>query len=184
MKKLLIILIIAVTGCVDFDHEGQLYLILKGKHKSNSPIAFISSNQLHFEGMFDESAIYDLGNKDQLDINKLIGFSFGLESHHKNSARIGWRWSIEKNKVELFAYYYLSSERFYEHICDVNINQVFSGQISLSDSTINFSIDHYHLEVESSIAVKYGSQKYILHPYFGGNQKAPHNITIALNINE
>ena len=178
---MMLILTLLLSSCVDFEHEGQLYLILKGKHSSNAPVSITQANSIHFEAMFDESAIYNLGNEDQLDINKLIGLSEGMESHHKNSVRIGWRWSLDKQTVELLSYCYINGERSYTHICDVNLHERFEGTISIERDCYYVRINSQEHR-EKRLKESTSGIRYLLFPYFGGNQKAPHNITIALNL--
>ena len=55
---------------------------------------------------------------DHLDVNKLFGMSYGF--HHKNSARFGWRWDLEKNLVEILGYTYVNGVRSHRHICFVH----------------------------------------------------------------
>jgi hypothetical protein len=131
---------------------------------------------------FDKSCLYDLGDDpDQFDVNKLFGVSLG--HHHSNSARFGWR--AAGDKIELFYYVYSNKERIHKKImtCDVGKSV---------ELTIDIKRDHYEF-----IAKKENGQKskhiverpkpvfsnlfiYKLFPYFGGNEKAPHDMRIDM----
>lgn len=66
----------------------------------------------------DESCIYDHGDSDQLDANKLPGFTdclyesiMKIKPQHQNSCRIGWRWNLEKECFEAAPYLYVNGAR-------------------------------------------------------------------------
>lgn len=161
-------------------------IIKKGKHKSSFSrfTPHINCKTLVYQVSFTSSCKYNIG-KDQDDINKLFGLSFGF--HHKNSARIGWRWNNKTNRIELLAYVYRKGKRVNEW--DENI--IISNNIELNEEIILellvtresylFSVDTYSgiksIELKHEKLCKLG---YELYPYFGGNQTAPHNIEILL----
>jgi len=155
------------------------YIISQGDQfcDKNFPVPVDYSVQ-KFSVLFDSSAIYTLANKsNQSDINKLYGFSDNNTEHHVNSARIGWRWS--DNALRLFAYVYNNEQRSSLEIATVSINK----EIICS---IEVRIDEYHFSVNgigkmmpraSTTATAKG---YKLYPYFGGDEKAPHKISIRI----
>jgi hypothetical protein len=51
---------------------------------------------------FDSSCLYRLGNEDDADINKLVGWGVGLTSQH--SIRIGWN-CYSDSGIDLYAYF-------------------------------------------------------------------------------
>lgn len=131
---------------------------------------------------FFPNCAYDLGNTNQADINKLYGFSIGLfQSNQYNSARFGWRWSIDKQKIELLAYVYVNGVRFneLEHkllITEVNLGEEIITKISVLNSLYEFNIGNDFLFVDRA-----GSGAgYNQYPYFGGNEVAPHEMQIEL----
>jgi len=87
MKKLItLIVLIVLFSCekMDWDH-GTQYTIRKGQRKSIVNIAPLYGGGIKSSCKFDQSAIYDLGNENQGDWNKLIGFSEDIRIH-ENSA--------------------------------------------------------------------------------------------------
>lgn len=132
---------------------------------------------------FTDSCRYDLGNVDQLDINKLVGIGY-LPGHHTDSARFGWRYDNAVGKVEVLAYCYVNGKRGIQHICFCEIGkqydlflQVLTNCYYLSacehgtPKVIGFAwANHYHNK----------KFKYRLGVFFGGNRAAPRTMKIEL----
>lgn len=157
------------------------YKIKKGKHRSGIHIRpHFGTKRMAWTVRFDESCTYDIGMPDQLDVNKLCGISHGL--HHKDSARFGW--TSVGNRIELFAYYYTNGVRSFKSMGVHDIGEDIELYITVSK-------EFYHMTVQSKSdsiirkdrternvkACKYG---YMLYPYFGGNQTAPHDVKMSL----
>ena len=118
--------------------------------------------------------------ENQFDINKLYGFADCGTMHHENSARFGWRWNGKA--IEIHAYWYRDSLRQHKYMDSVSIGQK-------SELSIKVLPQQYHFEMNSkSITVpRYCEdtviEGYQLHPYFGGDEAAPHDITIHIKEN-
>lgn len=134
--------------------------------------------------IFTESCKYQLPGEDQHDINKLFGIGYG--HHHTDSDRIGWRWNSEKEMIELVNYSYQNKRRMpSKTLMWVKIGEKVTIDLESywSDShkrSVCFSATK---EKESNIlyrnyTVRCINFAYNLGLYFGGNQKAPHTITI------
>ena len=98
---------------------------------------------------------------------------------HDNSIRFGWRYSAEKDKVEVFGYQYQDGVRHYEHMTDVQIGQTATYQISLEENEYMLSVNGEVLSMKRTHNKKLGVY-YMLFPYFGGNERAPHDIKIYI----
>ena len=115
--------------------------------------------------------------ENQSDINKLFGFSDCGTMHHENSARFGWRWN--GMAIEIHAYWYRDSIRQCKYMDTVSIGQS-------TEFAIKVLPQQYHFEMkEKTITVprQCGSlviDGYQLHPYFGGDETAPHDVTIHI----
>lgn len=144
----------------------------------------INKKFLQYDVMFDRTSLYNHGDIDQYDINKLFGLSYG--HHHKNSVRFGWRCNDKSTpKIEILAYCYIDGVRIDEydediHIAMVDINQYYTYRIHVTDNDYTLTIfNQGQVAGQRSIIHKglpwYGYQ---LYPYFGGNKKAPHDINI------
>lgn len=128
---------------------------------------------------FTDSCMYDLHDEDQWDVNKLFGFSIG--HHHKtNSFRFGWRPKLNNNTIEIVAYEYINGVREKtEIIGEVELNKWHVFELHYNPQTYRrlYILNHINKLKHSTIYKPYGFG-YTLGVYFGGNEKAPHNITI------
>ena len=155
------------------------FQIFKDKHYSDQflykSINFLNlSSILTFKVNFDKSCIYNLNSPDQLDINKLFGFSNGF-NHHKYSARFGW--NSENDKINIFSYVYDNGKRKSNPISTIECGKYYKMAIVDDNTNWIFSIDNYFTMVPKSEKFKIG---YKLWPYFGGNITSPHDMSIEL----
>lgn len=157
--------------------EAIVYTIKKGQHSSDSPFAIRNVSELKFEATFNASAIYQTTDKaNQADINKLYGVADCRTDHHSNSARFGWRWF--NNQLEIHAYTYLNKVRQSKLVGMVELNKAYSYEIGLQDNKYVFTLNGESVELPrhcNGIA-----EGYQLYPYYGGDEVAPHDITIAI----
>ena len=141
--------------------------------------------------MFTDSCMFDLHDEDQWDVNKLFGFSIG-HHHNGSSFRFGWRPILENNTIEIVAYEYHDGVRQRTMpICEVELNTCYRFKIgylpninrsyyNISDTKTNKLIkDRFIVDFTNDVTLKKKSGLgYTLGVYFGGNEKAPHDITI------
>lgn len=157
----------------------KTYKIKKGNHFSKWFPCLFNKTKLEFQVSFDESAEYHFDDEDQHDINKLYGFSDCNWHHHKNSARIGWRWDEETNQVELLAYCYVNGKRIFTPITKVEIYKWVDCSIEIKNGAYVFKIGD-----KQAFVLRNCNRKrwlcYKLYPYFGGNKKSPHEIKITI----
>lgn len=187
MRRFVSIWIILLLGCSDLyvvpeDH----YLIEAGKHESKivngmsfDKIRTLKSNRLVFTARFDETARYDLATQDQHDINKLMGFAEANSLHQENSARLGWRYNIEHENVEIFSYIYRDGEMSFNKISEVDLNETIEYQINLFEDEYEFVVNGFSFREYRDIDKQVGVY-YRLFPYFGGDEVAPHDINIYI----
>lgn len=137
----------------------MIYKIKEGSHKQiRFPKILWNKRAITLTFRFDSSAIYttqDLSN--QLDWNKLMGYSRGY--HQMNSIRLGWRWNPKTLKIELGKYSYQDGNRLMMKIDEISVGETKS------------------IKLEFDKGCKVG---YMLYPYFGGNETAPHDIQIEI----
>jgi hypothetical protein len=170
-----------VTNTTDNSNDGfKVYTIQSGAHYSdqNTPATFNGKSSLAFDVVFDSSAIYATQNpENQYDINKLYGFSDCGTPHQENSARFGWGWV--NNQLQLHAYCYVNGERISQLIGSVPFHTVQHCKISVSGNTYVFQLNN------STVTMKRHCNSsnidgYRLYPYFGGDETAPHKISIKI----
>jgi hypothetical protein len=158
------------------------YYIPKGQQFCDkSTYTPVSLDSLVFTVKFDSSAIYTTSDpQNQLDINKLYGFSDNNADHHQFSARIGWRWS--DNKLRLFGYVYNYGEVISAEICTVEIGTPVNCVIIADNNQYHFRVNAIQLSLPRSSTTPKASG-YKLFPYFGGDESAPHDINIWIKDN-
>lgn len=142
----------------------------------------IATNAIYFTVLFDSSAVYTTKNtSNQADINKLYGFSDNRAHHHSFSARFGWRWY--NNKLTLHGYIYNDSVREYKELGAIAIGKPARCAILVRKDQYAFVLngDTTHMRRTSKTDRAEG---YRLYPYFGGDEYAPHKITIQIREDE
>ena len=189
MKELYTLLIILFTfSCNEMYVVPEThYLIESGKHQSRvvsgtfaNKMRTLKSDRFSFTTRFDETVIYNLQNKNQYDINKLIGFSDANSMHQDNSIRFGWCYNLESGRVDIFGYAYVEGERIFERITDVGIGETVDYTILLTDTSYELTVGgDADLSIPRAVSNKKGIY-YMLFPYFGGNEVAPHDINIFI----
>lgn len=163
----------------------KTYIIPKGWHYSlhlPKPYLGIKKN-FNIKVKFTDSCRYNLNNADQQDINKLFGVSFG--SHQDNSIRIGWNYNLVTGEIDIYSYEYERGIRWlFTKIGSVAIGDLTYIDLSLAHYTysirINDGISGFGNYIFNYPAIKLG---YYLYPYFGGNQPAPHDVKIEMEVN-
>jgi hypothetical protein len=153
------------------------YTIPKGEQYCDKSIFVpVKCSQLSFKVKFDSSAIYKTSSEtNQTDINKLYGFSDNNAAHHEYSARFGWRWS--DNALRLFAYDYNNSVMSFKELGTVQIGAENTCSINVSGNEYIFSLNGAETKMPRA-STTILAEGYKLFPYFGGNESAPHTISI------
>jgi hypothetical protein len=154
------------------------FTIRQGQHYCDqNSLKSVRTSEMKFMVKFDNSAIYQtVIPENQYDINKLWGFSEGINNQY-NSARIGWSWN--NDALRLYGYVYANGVRHYQEITPVAIGSDITCSIKLAGSTYLFTVNGVSVSLPRgpSTAQASGYQQY---PYFGGDETAPHLITIMI----
>lgn len=166
----------------------SIYTINSGNHFANGiNFGLHSSGKTVYKfAKFNSNCQYDLGNVNQADINKLHGFSVGLFSGNDyNSARFGWRWSIPKGKIELLAYMYVNGVRVNEWDADillasVDLESETYTEIAVIGNQYRFTAINNDIDTIKFFPRAGNGTGYNQYPYFGGDEVAPHTMTIEL----
>jgi hypothetical protein len=154
------------------------FIIRQGQHYCDqNSIKSIRTAEMKFMVKFDNSAIYQtVAPENQYDINKLWGFTEGINNQY-NSARIGWSWN--QDALRLYGYVYTNGIRHYQEITTVLIGTDITCSIKLAGNTYLFTVNGVSISLPrgpSSLQAS-GYQQY---PYFGGDETAPHLVTIMI----
>jgi len=168
-----------VTPVLTHLNSLQKYIIKKGNHYADqNALQVLNSSAIVASVMFDSSAIYTTVNSfNQGDINKLIGFSDCGTEHQQNSARLGWSWN-GKNVI-IYAYSYVNTERISMPLGPVELNKSFNCSVKADNDYYYFQAGMYTDSIRRHCNSFTGS-RYKLFPYFGGDETAPHEISIVI----
>ena len=157
------------------------YIIFKGWHYSIHWPKLYNGNKKEFiiKVKPNDSWRYNFNNIDQQDINKLWGIGFGnllLGDHHKNSIRLGSYYNPVSENIQWFDYSYENFIRNYGFITLSNINELIEFPFKLKENS--FIIGN------KEVPYKYPEDRtgYYLFPYFGGNNPAPHDVKIKMEV--
>ena len=135
---------------------------------------------------FTYTALYDMGDINQLSVNKLFGHSVGL-NHHKESYRFGWRPSNDLKNIVIFKYEYIDGKRLFTPITEVEPNKMYRYEIrfdlknGLVRYVVSYGTDSVVLDTTRlgfDIKHKLITVGYSLGLYFGGKKPAPNDIII------
>jgi hypothetical protein len=153
------------------------YTIAEGKQYCENNVYTSSSySEQKFVVRFDSSAVYKtIASSNQVDINKLFGFSDNNSQHHQFSARFGWRWS--NNALRLFAYVYNNGVVSFKEMGTVTIGADIDCSIKVAGSSYIFTMNE-KTEILPRTSPTEQAVGYKLYPYFGGDELAPHTINI------
>jgi len=189
MKNLLVLLLITMLAACGKQADNTAastptpqfikYTIVKGRQFSDSTtISVVNTAEMKFVALFDSSAVYKtIDPNNQGDINKLYGFSDNNAHHQQFSARFGWNWLSDG--LHLWAYDYNYGIRDYKDLGVVSIGKAINCSIRVTLTQYIFVVDGKETIMVRSAGTTVGSG-YKLFPYFGGDEYAPHDITIQI----
>lgn len=156
----------------------MIYTIKAGTHDSTLLPGFATSHTAQFKVKFFENCRYTTVNPaNQLDINKLFGFTEGLRHVHSNSARFGWAYNTTTQMMDLFSYCYVNSVRISKKVGEVAIGSFIDLKIIREYSNYKFLINGV---IVDTVSKKNGKPWLSIkcYPYFGGDETAPHTMNI------
>ena len=180
MKKLLILFLL-VSCSKEVDDLGfRVYTIPAGSHSSGSFLNHPDNSKISFQFELDESAYYKTEiPENQYDVNKIYGMSdFGLR-HQKYSIRLGWRYI--NNELQLCWLRHEEGRHSSATIRTIEPDVIYDATIDIKTFFYVIVIDGDTTMVRRRPEGNWGLiRRYYLYPYFGGNEYAPHDITIKI----
>lgn len=187
--RLLFLLLFTLASC-----SGQTTYTIKQGQNYPTPKQFTTHGSISAmvkTVTFDASCIYQLGNEDDADINKLFGWGVGLTNQH--SLRIGWNCK-SGGGIDLYAYIHYNGQRW---VIPKDSIIEGSGQLIGKGFKTGLPIACGIYRARDSItfeATQEGvKRKYVIrfanfpdgfgwyqYPYFGGTSTAPHTMIIII----
>ena len=183
MSRYLILLVLFMSCSKEIDDQGfRVFTIPEGKHRSGSYFNHPNDSKIKFKFILDESAEYiSEVPRNQTDINKIYGFSDFGKSHFKFSIRIGWRYIPETDNIELCWLRHEDGVHKGETIRNIQPDIVYDATIDIETFWYVIVINNDTTRVIRRPKGNWGLvRRYYLYPYFGGNEFAPHDITIKI----
>ena len=185
-------------------NKPMTYTIKKGSHDSTNPLMYgfhSGIDKLKGTIKFHSNCKYDLTNEPICvnDTNKAIGFGYGVlpYSHQKWSIRLGWRCN-SSGKLILVNYSYVNGQRVEQRIGLANtfqwdteyefeiindqINKLATVRVGTEVISIPFFYNERDKDGNYIPTAKKPVSGYYLHPYFGGDCSAPHDMNIIINL--
>ena len=161
------------------DNEFRVYKIKQGKHRSVFKYKTSYTESFDLEVIFDENARYETSDpNNQLDVNKLWGVSDCGNNHSYSSMRFGWRWNLEKDSMEILMYRRMFGEFEFKSLGFVNLGETVYMSMNITNDSYEMCLNGHCDSMERPCFTTY--KRYFLYPYFGGNETAPHDITIRI----
>ena len=167
-----------LDACKKIDNMGyRIFTIKENRHRSTTTYKTTKSNYITFKAIFDSSAIYTTDDpNNQYDVNKLYGISDCGCDHQYYSMRLGWRWL--NDSLEILWFKHMHGHFTFEKLKTINLNQSYDYTITLEDSSYIICVDGICDTTTRGCDDVY--RHYYLYPYFGGDEKAPHDIKIRI----
>lgn len=154
------------------------YTIPAGAHYcTQSGIRAVDLTEQNFVVRFDSSAIYrSTDPTNQYDINKLWGFTDNNGTDPlQYSARFGWRWS--DGALRLFGFVHNAGVFTEKELGTLALNTEAQCRIQVKPAWYVFTLNG-HSDSLARTATTPTGKGYQLFPYFGGDEAAPHAVTI------
>jgi hypothetical protein len=166
------------------------YTIKKGKHYSSAGlferIGSIGSrvNRLAVTFRFSAECWWaPPRNSDDHDLNKLCGIGYGL-NHHKNSVRLAWVPDFDNpGKIQIYGYIYdelPGDNHLSQYIMTVQTGTIYTGVITNTGDRYDFLLGGAAVSMPNTH--KDPGLSFRLFPYFGGNNTAPQDMVIELDM--
>lgn len=168
----------------------MIYKIKKGKHWPGL-LGWLASKWIKFAKkpfsisrrvVFYPDCRYGLPLEEDLnDVNKLFGVAFG--NVHQNSARFGWSYDPGYGRFFLYGYCYFNGRREIIGLSDISLSQQPTLMtLNVTSYSYEFIIKkdfeelaRYTIRRPKSTILAFG-----LGCWFGGNNAAPHDMTIKI----
>ena len=170
----------------------RFYLIKKGNHYASMSIfekigaIGWKINTLSLRFVFRKECWWaPPRNQDDYDQNKLAGIGFGT-NHHNNSVRLTWVPDFEnQGMIKVYGYTYDENKagpKFTStFIKSVHVQDTITGKIESRDGGYFITVNEVTIRMDNVNSDP--NLCFKLFPYFGGNNTAPHDMVIELEMN-
>jgi len=177
VSLLVLVVLVKLPSCKKLTNEYETFTIKKGNHRSTTRINRSLDTVFNWSILFDSSAIYNtVDSLNQRDVNKLIGWSDCGTRHTENSIRFGWRWL--DNSLQILWFKHEHGDFSFGIIDSVSLCEPHIYELNIWRWNYGLCVDGKCVYVNRNCPVE--DKKYMLYPYFGGDETAPHDIKIQI----
>jgi hypothetical protein len=167
VSLLALVALVKLPSCKKITTDWKVFTIREGKHRSTRALNYSKQKTFNWSIEFDSSAIYNtMDSLNQMDINKLIGWSDC------------WRW---KDSLEIHWFKHENGSFTFAKITSIDLCKPYDYYLKIHDWDYEVAVDGVKVFVPRNCVTH--SRKYQLFPYFGGDETAPHDITIKIKKN-
>jgi hypothetical protein len=160
------------------------FLIKRGEHRDSTPGSGPKAlkigrkeRSVSFRALFTSSAAYRVPG--QTSWNKLMGIS--SNRIRQLSLRLGWAYDPSDGKMALGFYAYRKGDRIMEPLTKVPLNAWVDVTVRLGPRVLSIQAGGAKVEKTGDTGMKALTSTWILQTaYFGGNDKAPQEITVQV----
>ena len=179
MSLLALVVLVKLPSCKKIKNDWTTFTIKEGEHRSTRAFNCSKETTFGWSVEFDSSAIYKtVDSLNQMDINKLIGWSDCGEDHIESSIRFGWRWT---DSLEIHWFKHENGNFSFAKITSVDLCKSYDYYLKIHDWDYEMAVDGVKVFVPRNCVTH--SRRYQLFPYFGGDEVAPHDIKIKIKKN-
>ncbi len=179
VSLLALVVLVKLPSCKKITNKYKTFTIKQGKHRSTNALSYSKDTMFNWNIEFDSSAIYVIDSTNQLDINKLIGWSDCGEDHMEASIRFGWRWVNDSLEIHWFKHE--NGNFSFAKITNVYLCKPYNYYLRIHTWDYEMQVDGVKVFIPRNCVKQ--RRRYQLYPYFGGDEVAPHDITIKIKNN-
>jgi hypothetical protein len=176
-------------------HKDNLSLSKEKEKNKNLNYDSPYARSLRFSLKFNDNCEYDLGNTNQLDWNKVMTIQQTNADllNRFNNIRVGWRWNLITEKMEVGFYGHIRHDddnednpgREFFYLRDVNLDQFYNTELIMGMSGMGIIVGDVGayikrrgiLEPNNNGHVK---TAFLKSAYFGGQECPPHKVSMRV----
>lgn len=176
----------------DFDHRDNLSLPKDKEKQKNINANSTYARSLRFKLKFKNNCVYNLGNSNQLDWNKVMAIhqtnDGALFENTFNNMRVGWRWNLTKNLMELGFYAHIKHTtnnnpgREFFYLCDVSLETFYNTELILGNGGLGIIVGDVGGYIKRRDIFENDKVKtaFFKSAYFGGQECPPHKVAMRV----
>lgn len=187
------------NNCNDNDHGDGSFLAFDKEKVKNVISGDSWARTLRFDVKFRSECEYDLGNFNQKDWNKLMFIAhvgdlngIGNANSDERSIRLGWRWNLETNKMDLGLYAHINHDvdnskfvgREFFYVSNTSLNSWTGCELIFGPSGLGIIVNDKGAYIKRRDILPSGytaKTAYKKTAYFGGQECPPHQMKIDVS---